>query len=83
MLTLVDKWPHQVRRRHRSPVNFISKKVIITSSLPPEKIYKNIEENDSLEQLYRRFKVYKCISKTQMIEHKYKQTEYISPLDKS
>ena len=57
MLNLVDKWPYHVRRRGREPAPFISKKVIVTSSLPPEDVYHNLAARDSLEQLLRRFEV--------------------------
>ena len=57
ILTLADKWPHFVRRRHREPVPFISPTIIITSSLHPSEVYKNLSQNDDLAQLYRRFKI--------------------------
>ena len=56
LLQLIDKWPYKVPRRGREPMPFVSKKVIITSSLPPEKIYKSKGE-DKLEQLLRRLTV--------------------------
>ena len=40
---------------------FLLKNIIITTALPPEKVYKNLDKEDSMSQLYRRFKVYKCI----------------------
>lgn len=59
LLKMVDKHPNYfVRRRCREPMPFISKKVIITSSLPPWTVYKNLDSQDSLNQLYRRFKIY-------------------------
>lgn len=57
MLQLVDKWPHSVKRRNRAPMPFVSKEVIVTSSLPPEGIYKNLAQGDHLAQLLRRFEV--------------------------
>lgn len=54
LLKLCDKWPEKVRRRNREPIYFTSNKIIITSSLPPEKVYKHREEEDSLAQLLRR-----------------------------
>lgn len=57
LLQIIDKWPHTVPRRGREPAPFLAKKVIITSSLPPELVYKQRIEEDSLEQLYRRVKV--------------------------
>lgn len=55
ILELVDKWPMKVNRRGREPLPFISKTVIITSSLHPEDIFWRRNEKDSLEQLKRRF----------------------------
>lgn len=60
LLRMVDKHPnYYVRRRGREPMPFISKKVIITSALPPWKVYKALDAEDSLGQLYRRFAIYK------------------------
>lgn len=56
LLLLVDKYPYEIRRRNREPMPFTSKKVIITSSLHPRDIYKNLNAKDSLEQLERRFR---------------------------
>lgn len=58
LLELVDKWPVSVRRRCREPIPFLSKKVIVTSSMPPHEVYHNLNERDSLAQLYRRFKLF-------------------------
>lgn len=57
LLQLIDKWPMKVRRRNKEPVNFTSKKVIITSSVSPDKIYKNRDREDDLNQLLRRIKL--------------------------
>lgn len=57
MLQLVDKWPHMVSRRGREPTPFLARKVIVTSSLPPEEVYDYMNEKDSIEQLKRRFNV--------------------------
>ena len=57
LLQLVDRYPYSVRRRGREPMPFLSKKVIITSALPPSKVYCNRNEGDSIEQLLRRFDV--------------------------
>lgn len=60
LLKMVDIHPNYfVKRRNREPMPFVSKKVIVTSALPPWEIYKNLHKNDSLKQLYRRFKIYK------------------------
>lgn len=58
LLQLIDKWPTDVRRRGKEPMPFISKHIIITSSLPPEKVYTYREEQDKIEQLLRRIKVH-------------------------
>jgi len=57
LLELIDKWPKTVSRRNREPMPFTSKKVIITSALPPCEVYHNLNEKDSLEQLYDRIQV--------------------------
>jgi len=57
LLQMIDKWPYQVRRRGRAPLPFISKRVIITSSLCPEEVYHNRDKEDKIEQLLRRIKV--------------------------
>lgn len=58
LLLLIDKWPHNLRRRGRPPVPFLAKHIIITSSMSPKECYKDLENTDSLEQLYRRIKTY-------------------------
>lgn len=63
MLTLVDKWPHSVRRRNREPVPFLAHLVVVTSSLPPWEVYHGVAGNESLDQLYRRFDVVKVSGK--------------------
>lgn len=57
LLQMIDKFPFSVNRRNREPMPFLSKKVIITSSLPPERIYHNRMDEDNIEQLLRRVKV--------------------------
>ena len=57
MLQLIDKWPHTLPRRGREPMPFMSKHIIITSSLPPDQVYCRRLEEDSLEQLLRRIDV--------------------------
>lgn len=54
LLDLIDKWPKTVKRRNREPVPFLSRHIIITSSLPPDEVYSNLSMRDSMEQLYRR-----------------------------
>lgn len=59
LLQLLDKWPYTVKRRGRPPLPFTSKRIIITSALPPKEIFKLQGANglDKLEQLYRRCEV--------------------------
>jgi len=60
MLDLTDKWPTSVPRRGREPMPFTSKKIIVTSALPPEEVYcRQNEKTDSIDQLLRRFTVVK------------------------
>lgn len=61
LLRLVDKWPHTVKIKGESPFPFISKKIWISSSLPPEKVYNRRDSQDKIAQLYRRVKVFKCL----------------------
>ena len=63
MLQLVDKWPHHVPRRCREPIPFTSSKVIVTSSQAPEEVYNRRAEEDSIQQLLRRFEVKECLTK--------------------
>lgn len=59
LLRLVDRYPHRVSRRSRAPSPFMAEEVVVTSALPPEKVFHNLAEEDSLSQLYRRFEVYR------------------------
>lgn len=58
LLRLTDRYAMTVPRRGRRPVPFVSKRLIVTSALPPAQVFHNLAEHDSLEQLYRRFKVF-------------------------
>lgn len=64
LLQLIDQWPETVNRRGREPMPFISKNIIITSSLAPEEVYCHRMENDKIEQLLRRICVVKLESAT-------------------
>lgn len=64
MLNLIDKWPFSVKRRNREPIPFVSSKVIITSSLPPWEVYCRRLNEDSIEQLLRRIKVFQVCTDT-------------------
>lgn len=59
LLDMIDKWPMTVPVRNREPVPFLAKHIIITSSLPPEKVYRQRVEGDGIEQLLRRIVVKK------------------------
>ena len=59
LLRFIDKYPMTVKRRHREPVPFLAKLVIITSALPPHKVYCNLDRDDRLDQLYRRIDIVK------------------------
>jgi hypothetical protein len=60
LLELVDKWPLNVPCRNKESVPFVSKKLIVTSSMVPEDVYRNVL-NDNMNQLRRRFKVKQVI----------------------
>lgn len=71
LLQLCDKYNYYVKRRNRDPYPVSSKNIIITTALPPEKVYKNLDKEDSMSQLYRRFKVYECIDWHTTVERTY------------
>ena len=59
LLRMVDRYnTYSMPRRNKTPYPFVSKLVIITSSLPPEEVYNNLAEGDKLAQLLRRFEVW-------------------------
>lgn len=67
LLRMVDKHPnYSMRRRGREPMPFTSKIVKISSSMHPRDVFYNLDENDSFNQLYRRFKIYKIDSNGEM-----------------
>lgn len=57
LLQLIDKWPYYVRRRGRAPTPFVSKHIIVTSSMKPEQCYNNLHRDDNIFQLLRRITV--------------------------
>lgn len=57
LLKMIDKFPYYTPRRCKAPHPFLAKHIVITSSLPPEKVYKHRDAEDSLEQLLRRIVV--------------------------
>ena len=48
LLQLIDKYPVKVRRSGRGPTSFLAKHIIITSSLRPENVHHNRNENDDI-----------------------------------
>lgn len=65
LLQLIDKWPYFVRRRNREPMPFTSERIIITSSLPPHKVYNKRDVEDDLAQLLRRVQVIEVTTRGQ------------------
>lgn len=61
LLQMVDKFPFSVKRRNREPMPFTSSVVIITSSLSPSQIYWRRVEEDSINQLLRRFEIFEIL----------------------
>ena len=65
LLSLVDKWPHYVKRRNREPAPFLAKTLIVTSALPPEDVYMAAcSKVDNIAQLGRRFRIIKMEQKS-------------------
>lgn len=64
LLCMIDKWPHNVKRRGREPVPFLAKHIKISSCKSPYGVYSGIlEKDDSIEQLIRRIDVIKLTQK--------------------
>lgn len=64
LLDLCDKYPKTVKWKCTEGVPFLAKKIIITSCKSPEDIYFNVlSEEESIEQLRRRFKIIKLEQK--------------------
>lgn len=57
LLQLIDCYPMSVKRRNRAPIPFVSKLIIITSSLHPEIVYWRRNDEDNIAQLLRRCQV--------------------------
>lgn len=58
LLDLTDMHPKFVKVKGKSSVPFLAKKIIITSSLHPDEIYRqSLSMNDKMEQFYRRFEI--------------------------
>lgn len=62
LLNLIDKWPLNVSIRNKESIPFTSKLILITSSVHPKDIYKNIlNDEESIAQLERRCKIKQII----------------------
>lgn len=61
LLRLLDKYPMTLNQRGKAPVSFLAKKIIITSSLPPEEVYRMENGKDSIAQLLRRIEVIQTV----------------------
>lgn len=58
LMELVDKYPHEIRRRGKCPMPNLARTVIITSVTKPKEAYKNcLAELNNWEQFERRFEV--------------------------
>lgn len=57
LLKMIDRYDFKLPRRGRTPTPLLAKRIIITSSMPPEQVYKNLPKEDSIKQLLRRCKV--------------------------
>lgn len=57
LLQLIDKWPMYIPYKGEEPYPLLAKKVIITSSLPPTKIFDSLDKDDNINQLLRRINV--------------------------
>lgn len=78
LLDLVDKWPKTVPIRNQRDVPFNSKKLVITSSKPPEEIYMKImDHQEKLEQLERRFEIIELSEKKEEDETEQKCSKVI------
>lgn len=74
ILELANQLGFCLKRRGRAPIPFTSKKIIITSALPIDKVFKNLDSMDRFDQFYRRFTV---INKTS----KYSKGVILDPLE--
>ena len=68
MLSLIDSMPKEVSRRNRAPLPFISRLVIVTCPVGPEKVYGRIDKEDNFAQFARRCVVIEL--KTQYVSTK-------------
>lgn len=54
LLRMLDRYPYSLSRRGRMPIPFLSRVIVITSSMPPAMVYKKRSAQDGIEQLLRR-----------------------------
>lgn len=59
ILQLCDRHPCGVPRRGRPPHPFLAKTLIITSSVPPQEVFRKRNKVDRIDQLFRRFEVFR------------------------
>lgn len=58
LLKLIDKWPMKIKRKNPlAAMDFISKKIIITSVFHPKDVQWNLHTTDDLDQLLDRIQV--------------------------
>jgi len=63
LLSMIDKWPLTLPIRCKESIPFMSKHVIITSSLHPKDVYMNVlTKDESFAQLERRVKIKELIN---------------------
>lgn len=75
LLRMVDRYPYSVPRRGRQPTQFLARIVYITSPLLPHQVYHNLAQHDSLEQLYRRFRVEMMTPSVEELTELYESSE--------
>lgn len=57
LLDLADKWPKTVKIKYFDPVQFRSKKLIITSCMHPKDCFRNLDSHENWAQFNRRFEI--------------------------
>jgi len=58
LLKLIDKWPLKIKRKNPlAAIDFISKKIIITSIFHPKDVQWNLRAEDNLDQLLTRIEI--------------------------
>jgi len=67
LLRITDKWPTRLKRKSIGVVPCMIDTVIVTSSLNPYEVYRNLSANDNIMQLIRRFEIYECIDQNTVV----------------